>query len=307
MPEPEQVPGGDREPRGAGETGTAGETGGPGAAGGPREPGARGEGDRAASGTGHENPSFLSKPGEEVRGSDRNPGNGRTATTRERPSERLGRRILADILNWGAQLILAVVGAVGIFAGNGPDWIMVWCALASVYAVGAVVALSIRARREGPAPAVSTRLWLGKARLPIAWAFTIIPAAIGVAGALSVIEHQLDGGSLSGDGSLLVKVLGVWAMLLGWAFMHWGYAQIYLLRSDAARPRKILDFPNTERPSLVDHVYFAFTVGTTFAASDVTVLDTRTRWTVTVHSVISFALNALTIALAFNTIMNAGK
>lgn len=93
-------------------------------------------------------------------------------------------------------------------------------------------------------------------------------------------------------------------MLLGWGFLHWGFAQVYALQDARAYPARALEFPGQNpSPSLVDYVYVAFTVGTTFAASDVSFMNTRTRWLVTIHSVASFGLNALTIALAFNTIM----
>lgn len=224
-----------------------------------------------------------------------------------RPSEAKRRAALlyggGVIANWLLQLALAVIGVMGLLEDD-LQWVWLWCVCSSVYAVGAVVALSIRATIPLQRPSSVSRLWLGWVRVPILWLFTMVPAAIGALGALQVIVSNGFGSSTSG---FELKVLGVWSMLLGWAFMHWGYAQIYALRSELAAPGKVLDFPGTPRPGLVDHVYFAFTMGTTFAASDVTVLDTKTRWLVTVHSVISFVMNALVMALAFNTIMNAGK
>jgi uncharacterized membrane protein len=54
-------------------------------------------------------------------------------------------------------------------------------------------------------------------------------------------------------------------------------------------------------------VYFAYTLGTTFAASDVEVRTTRMRWTIVWHSVLSYFFNGLVIVLALNTIMSAAK
>ena len=96
-------------------------------------------------------------------------------------------------------------------------------------------------------------------------------------------------------------------MLLAWAFLQWGFAQVYLLHDRRNRPLETFDFPRTPRPGIVDFVYFSFTVGTTFAASDVTSLTTRTRWIITLHSVVSFLMNALIIALAFDTIKAAAN
>ena len=207
------------------------------------------------------------------------------------------------VANWAVQLALAVIGAVAI-VDDGLEWLRVWCIGGSVYAALAAAVLGLRARWPGRSSEPASRLWIGWWRVPVAWFFTLIPAAIGVVVALQLIVVNK---AAAADDTWELKVLGVWAMFLGWVFMHWGMAQIYQLRSEMARPDKVLDFPGTPRPGLVDHVYFAFTMGTTFAASDVTVLDTRLRWLVTVHSVVSFAMNALVIALAFNTIMNGGK
>ena len=61
--------------------------------------------------------------------------------------------------------------------------------------------------------------------------------------------------------------------------------------------------PGTERPRLVDFVYFSFTNGTSFAPSDVSIMTTRMRWTVSWHSLAAFFLNALLIVLVINTII----
>ena len=51
-----------------------------------------------------------------------------------------------------------------------------------------------------------------------------------------------------------------------------------------------------------DYVYFALTLGTTFATSDATVTSRRLRWTMTVHSILSFFYNAIVMAIAFKII-----
>lgn len=210
-------------------------------------------------------------------------------------------RTVAVLGHWAVQLLLALLGVLALFDPS-LRLTFAWCLAGSLYAAGGVVVLSIAARRGTRADQETERVWLGRVRGPVAWVFTIVPALIGALAAYLVITSQ----HASPDLQAVTKLLGVWAMLLGWALMHWGFAQIYLLRSEAAAPGRVLEFPRTGDPGLVDHVYFAFTVGTTFAASDVSVLTTRLRWLVTIHSVISFGLNALTIALAFNTIMGLG-
>lgn len=222
---------------------------------------------------------------------------------RPQPRQRPRHPTAVVLSNWGIQLVLAAIGIYSL-VGETLDGAAWWCMLSTLYAFGAVVVLSFMARNGGGPPAEASRRWLGRARKPIVTIFTVVPALIGILAALQVI---LADSLVGADDRGINKFLGVWSMLLGWAMLHWGFAQLYLLRSEEARPGKVLDFPESDHPGLVDHVYFAFTVGTTFAASDVTVLDTRTRWVVTIHSVLAFGLNALTIALAFNTIMGLGK
>ena len=57
--------------------------------------------------------------------------------------------------------------------------------------------------------------------------------------------------------------------LLGWSLLHLGYARHYERLDHLHGPA--IEFPGTSEPGSTDYVYFAMTVGTTFATSDVTV------------------------------------
>ena len=61
-------------------------------------------------------------------------------------------------------------------------------------------------------------------------------------------------------------------------------------------------FPDRDDPGLLDFVYVAFMVGTSFTPNDVNTTS-RIRWTVTWHSVLSYFFNGFIIVLALNTIM----
>ncbi|MFN8127151.1 MAG: DUF1345 domain-containing protein [Candidatus Nanopelagicales bacterium] len=63
-----------------------------------------------------------------------------------------------------------------------------------------------------------------------------------------------------------------------------------------------LEFPRTDTPGLADYLYFAFTVGTSFATSGTSVTTVRMRWLVLLHSVVSFFYNALVVAVAIQII-----
>lgn len=225
--------------------------------------------------------------------------------------------MLKTILHWVVQLGIAAVGVYAVIWDPGlVDALLVWCLLATTYAIIAMTVLGRMARRGAAAVGERAPMPDGFVRLRsiLTVAFTVVPATIGVTAALTVIMFgkRTSIGLLLGvtpddlGGTLLVKIVGVWAMILAWGMLHWGFAQIYAHRSEAVWPERVLDFPDTPAPTLVDHVYFAYTLGMTFAASDVSILNSRTRWTATLHSVLSFLLNALIIALSFNTIMSAG-
>ena len=143
------------------------------------------------------------------------------------------------------------------------------------------------------------------------------------------------------DFASAIDFFGVWAMLLAWGFLHWGYAQIYYRlyhhgpgrvrrqaanlaaadaqadaatdaaaaaaadagrRTAAAAAVPPLIFPYTKDPGLLDFVYVSFMVGTSFTPNDVETAP-PIRWTVVWHSVLSFFFNGFIIVLALNTIM----
>lgn len=133
---------------------------------------------------------------------------------------------------------------------------------------------------------------------PLSWyqfAFTIAASLTGVGAAIDMLTA--DGGDAV---EAVVQVAAVIATGLAWMLLHSGYARFYAARYAAAGEG--FDFPGTDEPGPVDLVYFAFTVGTSFAASDVTVTSRVMRWHVTVHSVISFAYNTAVIALAVSVV-----
>ena len=102
-----------------------------------------------------------------------------------------------------------------------------------------------------------------------------------------------------------MNFVGVWAMLLAWGFLHWGFAQIYYRLDnrvpDDPRGRPLM-LPDRDDPGLIDFVYASFMIGTSFTPNDINT-TTRIRWTVTWHSVLSYFFNGFIIVLALNTIM----
>ena len=90
-------------------------------------------------------------------------------------------------------------------------------------------------------------------------------------------------------------------MLLAWLILHVGYARRYE-RDFHQLGGHGLVFPETPSPQFVDFLYFAVTLGTTFATSDVDITSRSVRWTATIHSVLGFLYNAVVLAVAFKVI-----
>ena len=89
---------------------------------------------------------------------------------------------------------------------------------------------------------------------------------------------------------------------MSWHLLHVGFAQVHEAVYHRGGGRRGLAFPGTAEPTSVEFVYFAFTIGTAFATSDVDVTTTPARWAVTVHSVVSFLFNALVVAVAYQVL-----
>ncbi len=122
----------------------------------------------------------------------------------------------------------------------------------------------------------------------IGFLLTVAASLTGLGAALDVLAAN---GGDDADYGTLVRGLGVIVMVCAWMLLHVGYARFYEHWTQWR-------FPETPNPGLVDFLYFSFTVGVSFAASDVEVRSRALRWHVLVHSVISFFYNAIVLAVA---------
>ncbi len=98
--------------------------------------------------------------------------------------------------------------------------------------------------------------------------------------------------------------LGVVAIVAGWALVHtvftFRYAHLFWFDADDDGEPSGFKFPATDEPCDYDFAYFSFCIGTSFAVSDPQVTETRVRREVMVHSIISFAYNAVIIGMVIN-------
>lgn len=98
-----------------------------------------------------------------------------------------------------------------------------------------------------------------------------------------------------GAPQVVVLVVCLVAVISSWLALQTGFTLLYVaLYTEYGG----LEFPGDDEPSMIDFVYFAVAVGTTFGTTDVTVTHTRIRRHVLTHGVTAFLFNTLVVAVA---------
>ena len=126
--------------------------------------------------------------------------------------------------------------------------------------------------------------------------FTVFTSFVGIVAGLSIVMSE------NAEEKELATILGIPAVLLAWAILHFGYAERYSKSYYAALPEPPLSFPNTDSPTFIDFAYFSFTLGTTFSVSDVETQNPAIRLQILSHSILSFVYNTATIGIAVSVI-----
>lgn len=101
--------------------------------------------------------------------------------------------------------------------------------------------------------------------------------------------------------------LPILAVISAWAVVHTvftlRYAHLYYGDDELQKKRPGgLDFPHDTEPDYLDFAYFSFVIGMTSQVSDVAIGSKVMRRTALVHGVLSFAFNAIVIALTISGI-----
>jgi uncharacterized membrane protein len=199
------------------------------------------------------------------------------------------------------QLLLVYLGGWYLFADAGEEAenaiLMLWSFVATVYLAFTVVGLNIDLRMHREDHHLLKRASASAIVRIFSTIVTFTSSLVGLAAATELILTRGEEDHLS-----IYELIAVWAMLASWALFHWGFSRIYYSRYHKYEAERPLHFPGTEHPRLIDFVYFAYTLGTSFAPSDVSVTTSRMRWTVVWHTSFSFFFNALIIVLTMNTI-----
>jgi uncharacterized membrane protein len=122
-------------------------------------------------------------------------------------------------------------------------------------------------------------------------------------------------GQRSAHHARIFLTLGVVAVVLSWLLLHTAYGQHYarLYYEDTdrrGRPfpgglRRGFNFPSTPEPTYLDFLYISFTVGLTYAMSDVSVTNDIQRRMVLIHSVISFFFYSTVVGVVLNAVVTS--
>ncbi len=186
---------------------------------------------------------------------------------------------------------LVVVGLAVLWVGAPNAWLLIWDVLAAVYVGIWAVRLWRHRREEDPEE------WLVEVQGNWAALLSIgLASAIGLVAVVSMIADVDEKFGAS------AKAVAAAAALLAWFLLHLGFAEQYARTYYALRPDHALSFPGSKQPNLLDFAYFAFTIGVSFAVSDVETHHRDIRAQVLVHSVLGFFYNAAVIGVAVGVV-----
>lgn len=141
----------------------------------------------------------------------------------------------------------------------------------------------------------------------------VIIVALLVNATLGVILTSVGNRPATNARSLLL--LSVFSVVLSWFLLHTAFGQQYARLyyddfDEQGRPfpggmRGGLTFPGTDQPNYLDFLYVAFTVGLTYAMSDVNVTSYQLRRLVLIHSVISFFFYSMVLGVVLNAVVTS--
>ena len=131
--------------------------------------------------------------------------------------------------------------------------------------------------------------------------FIVFVSLVSIVLAISLVPDVRNLETMRGATLAFMAALGV---ISAWGVLHTSYALHYAYlyyRSEGSAGG--LAFPGEESPDQLDFAYFAFTIGTSFAVSDVDVTDSLMRRAVLGHQILSFFYNTSILVLVINLIV----
>jgi uncharacterized membrane protein len=204
------------------------------------------------------------------------------------------------------EVVLVLVGIGWLVTTNAvvDIWLLVaWDLLAFAYCLARW--LRIRAHRvdsdePGDGPPAWLRSVLGQRT---GFAATMVVSVIGMtAGVLIIVARSFPHTDQAVLVSTILQLCAAPAVVMAWLLLHFGYADRYAHLYYRFPDKPALGFPDTDRPNMLDFAYFSFTIGASFAASDVEVRARPVRYTVLTHSILSFFYNTAILGLAISVV-----
>jgi uncharacterized membrane protein len=134
----------------------------------------------------------------------------------------------------------------------------------------------------------------------------IITACLASIGAVVLALIQSD--NQQGDPtSVALIILGVLGTIVAWALVNTVYAFKYARAYFVDNHEGGFDFKQGSQPTYSDFAYLAFTIGMSFAVSEIEPTSSNTRRTALPHALLSYLFGTILIAVAINLVTNLGQ
>lgn len=196
------------------------------------------------------------------------------------------------LLSRGVDVVLFLLGVLSIVADN-LLYLLYWNLAAIIFVIIRLIRLGRIKKQQ-----LDQAAWL-RWTLPnhLGLPFSIIVSLFGMVAGLQI-------GIQTGneDLDLAVQGIAVIGVILAWTILHFGFADVYARRQMQNPDSPALAFRGDQQLTYVDFCYFSFTVGTSFAVSDVESQTPAIRRTILGHSVLAFLFNAAILSLAIRVL-----
>ena len=123
---------------------------------------------------------------------------------------------------------------------------------------------------------------------------------------LAGVGYLLIAASAKGGEAFGAAAVGIGSVVVSWFAVHTvftlRYARLYY-----SHPLGGIDFNHSEAPTYSDFAYLAFTIGMAYQVSDTNLQTRKIRTTALQHSLLSYLLGAVILAMTINLIIGLGN
>lgn len=124
----------------------------------------------------------------------------------------------------------------------------------------------------------------------------------------AVVVALIQSSDQGGDAiSVALVILGVLGTMVAWALVNTVYAFKYARMYFLDHREGGFDFKQETQPTYSDFAYFAFTIGMSFAVSEIEPTSSDTRRRALPHALLSYLFGTVLIAVAINLVTNLGQ